>query len=54
MLPIVKKPSPVHETLVYCVKIRFTLIVIPGLTRNPVFLNWIPAGVYPVLNTGQE
>jgi hypothetical protein len=25
----------------------FTLSVIPGLTRNPVFLNWIPAGVYP-------
>jgi hypothetical protein len=27
--------------------------VIPGLTRNPVF-SWIPAGVYPVLDTGQE
>jgi hypothetical protein len=27
--------------------------VIPGLTRNPV-LSWIPAEVYPVLNTGQE
>jgi hypothetical protein len=27
--------------------------VIPGLTRNPVFF-WIPAGVYPVLDTGQE
>jgi len=33
----------------------FTLFVIPGLTKpapyllrgNPVFLNWIPAGVYP-------
>ena len=32
----------------------FTLIVIPGLTRNPVFLNWIPAGVYPVPDTGRE
>ena len=29
--------------LMYCVKSPFTLIVIPGLTRNPVFLNWIPA-----------
>jgi hypothetical protein len=29
--------------LVYCVKSPFTLIVIPGLTRNPVFLSWIPA-----------
>ena len=35
--------------------------VIPGLTKpapylvrgNPVFF-WIPAGVYPVLDTGQE
>ena len=40
-------------------KIISPLIVIPGLTRNPVFesrsLNfWIPAGVYPVLVTGQE
>ena len=33
MLPIVKKPYPVHETLVYCVKIRLTLIIIPGLTE---------------------
>jgi|GEM_PF-830963 hypothetical protein len=32
----------------------FTFLVIPGLTRNPVFLNWIPAGVYPVLDTGRE
>jgi hypothetical protein len=29
-------------------------LVIPGLTRNPVFLGWIPAGVYPVLDTGLE
>jgi len=29
--------------LVYCVKSPFTLIVIPGLTRNPVFPIWIPA-----------
>ena len=52
-------------TLVYCVKSPFTLIVIPGLTRNPVFslwargpfgpeAIWIPAGVYPVLDTGRE
>jgi hypothetical protein len=27
--------------------------VIPGLTRNPE-KTWIPAGVYPVLDTGQE
>jgi len=27
--------------------------VIPGLTRNLVFF-WIPAGVYPVLDTGRE
>jgi hypothetical protein len=27
--------------------------VIPGLTRNPVF-SWIPAGVYPVLDSGRE
>jgi hypothetical protein len=40
--------------LVYCLKNPFTLIVIPGLTRNPVFLNWIPAGVYPVVDTGRE
>jgi len=38
----------------YCVKNPFTLTVIPGLTRNPVFLSWIPAGVYPVLDTGRE
>jgi hypothetical protein len=29
--------------LVYCVKSPFTLIVIPGLTRNPVFPGWISA-----------
>jgi len=29
--------------LVFCVKSVFTLIVIPGLTRNPVFSIWIPA-----------
>jgi len=39
---------------VYCVKSPFTSFVIPGLTRNPVFLGWIPAGVYPVLDTGRE
>jgi hypothetical protein len=27
----------------YCVKSPFILIVIPGLTRNQVLLNWIPA-----------
>jgi hypothetical protein len=32
----------------------FTSIVIPGLTRNPVFLDWIPTGVYPGLDTGRE
>ena len=31
------------KKLVYCVKSPFTLIVIPGLTRNPVFPGWIPA-----------
>jgi hypothetical protein len=40
------------NTGVYCVKSPFTLIVIPGLTRNPVFPNWIPAGVYPDGNRG--
>jgi len=29
-------------------------VVIPDLIRNPVFSIWIPAGVYPVLDTGQE
>jgi hypothetical protein len=29
--------------LVSCPMSLFTLIVIPGLTRNPVFLRWIPA-----------
>jgi hypothetical protein len=46
----------------YCVKSPFTLNIIPGLTKpapclirgNPVFLNWIPAGVYPILDTEQE
>src|SRR4030042_5288 len=38
--------------IVYYVKSPFTLIVIPGLTRNPVFMGWIPAGVYPVLRYG--
>jgi len=33
--------------------IRFIQFVIPGLTRNPV-LFWIPAGVYPVPDTGRE
>ena len=32
-----------QRPLVYCVKSPFTLFVIPGLTRNPVFLSWIPA-----------
>jgi hypothetical protein len=36
------------------IKIPFTLLVIPGLTRNPRFLTCIPAGVYPVLDTGQN
>ena len=33
--------------------INVSLFVIPGLTRNPLF-PWIPAGVYPVLDTGRE
>jgi len=41
-----------RDFLVYCAKNPFTLIVIPGLTRNPVFLSWIPAGVYPDGNRG--
>jgi ATP-dependent Zn protease len=35
--------SELLDRLVYCVKSPFTLIVIPGLTRNPVFPGWIPA-----------
>jgi len=31
------------DLLVQCVESPFTLIVIPGLTRNPVLLGWIPA-----------
>jgi hypothetical protein len=34
-------------------EIRSVRFVIPGMTRNPVF-SWIPPGVYPVLDTGQE
>jgi hypothetical protein len=40
--------------LFYRVKSPFTSFVIPGLNRNPVFLAGIPAGVYPVLDTGRE
>jgi hypothetical protein len=33
----------------------FTLIVIPGLTRDPVFSPlWIPAEVYPDENRGRN
>jgi hypothetical protein len=46
-----------YETVVHSVKNPFALFVIPRLTEpapylirgNPMFLNWIPAGVYPVL-----
>ena len=44
--------------LVYCVKSPFNLIVIPGLTRNPVFVSWDsrsppPRGqVYPCESRG--
>jgi len=31
--------------------INLNRVVIPGLTRNPVFF-WIPAGVYPDENRG--
>jgi hypothetical protein len=48
------KRKAIKNVLVYCVKSPFISIVIPGLTRNPVFLNWIPAGVYPVLDKGLE
>ena len=34
---------PYVVSIVWCVEIPLTLIVIPGLTRNPVFLGWIPA-----------
>jgi hypothetical protein len=34
-------------------QVNMSKVVIPGLTRNPV-LSWIPAGVYPVLDTGRE
>jgi len=40
--------------LVYCLRKNFTHFVIPDLIRNPVFLIWIPAEVYPVLDTGRE
>jgi hypothetical protein len=33
---------------------RCPFSVIPGLTRNPVIFCWIPAGVYPALDAGQE
>ena len=49
---LVKNSKDHLVELVYCVKSPFTLIVIPGLTRNPVFPGWIPAGVYPVLRYG--
>jgi len=42
------------NVLVYCFSNAFRYCVIPDLIRNPVFSNWIPAGVYPVLNTGRE
>jgi hypothetical protein len=35
-------------------KKRLYNFVIPDLIRNPVLSIWIPAGVYPVLDTGQE
>jgi len=37
--------------LVWCGESPLTLFVIPGLTRNPVFLNRIAAGIYLVLDT---
>ena len=42
--------DPLH--LVWCLNNDFTIGVIPGLTRNPVFSIWIPAGVYPDGNRG--
>jgi len=42
-----------QELLILYDDVSLTRFVIPGLTRNPVFF-WIPAGVYPVLDTGQE
>jgi hypothetical protein len=36
-------PNNFLKLPVYCVRSPFTLFVIPGLTRNPVFLGWIPA-----------
>jgi hypothetical protein len=39
--------SPVSQKWLYN-------LVIPDLIRNPVFSTWIPAGVYPVLDTGRE
>ena len=35
--------STARLSLVECPISPFTVIVIPGLTRNPVFLCWIPA-----------
>jgi hypothetical protein len=48
--------------LVYCLRNDFTHLVIPDLIKpapylirgNPAFSIWIPAGVYPVLDTGRE
>ena len=36
----------------YCVKSPFTLIVIPGLTRNPVFASGFPLEFIPYLIRG--
>jgi hypothetical protein len=40
--------------LVCFLRNEFAHFVIPDLIRNPVFSIWIPAGVYPVLDTGRE
>ena len=49
------KEIPKNVKIFYSIHndISLFLFVIPGLTRNPVF-SWIPAGVYPVLDTGRE
>ncbi len=40
--------------LVCFLRNEFAHFVIPDLIWNPVFSIWIPAGVYPVLDTGRE
>jgi hypothetical protein len=56
--PILDNPS-IYLVLIkndnvfeYCLINSFRYCVIPDLIRNPVFSNWTPARVYPILDTG--